>query len=96
MVVTCGNGNFKLPHPNFCEIFFFSALWRKFLFSEKFLQDFAHDKIFLFSAQNFSFLSLFVIVLYILFALAETLGKSKTFSAKFSRIFCVFLSRGGI
>ena len=67
MVVTCGNGNFKLPHSNFCEIFLFSALWQKSLFSAKFLQDFAHDKIFLFSAQNFSFLSLFVIVLYILF-----------------------------
>lgn len=59
MVVTCGNGNFKLPHPNFCEIFFFLLFGKKSLFSEKFLQDFAHDKIFLFSAQNFSFLSAF-------------------------------------
>lgn len=54
MVVTCGNGNFKLPHSNFCKISFFFFLARTSLFRQKFLRKLSREDFHFFFAKIFA------------------------------------------
>ena len=78
--------------------FLFLLFSKNFSFGN-FFQDFAHEKIFCFQNEIFFLFQynkiFFLSLSYIFFlSLSETIEKSKTFSAKFSQIFCGSLLMG--
>ena len=98
MVVTCENGNFKLPHSNFCKISFFLLFGENFSFQKNFCENF-REKVFIFSLRKFSredfhfffvkiFFSVSVISLVYILCISKTIKQSKTFRRKFLWIFC--------
>ena len=95
MVVTCGNGNFKLPHSNSAKFPSFFSLAKTSLL-RKFFRDFAHENIFSVFKMKFSFcfqneIFYSVIVLYIYSSV------NQNFLREIFVVFLRFLSyRGGI
>ena len=81
MVVTCGNGNFKLPHSNFCKISFFLLFGENLSFQKNFSRKLSREDFhFFFSVSVISL----VYTLYI----SKTIKQSKTFRANFCGFFC--------